>query len=144
MICIDFSSSINLHDSRLQTQADARQFKKATLFGVVRYYRDTSTDEEKKRRTEEPAAAGLRMDHYLYLSEGEHSDSYYALAALQHFAADAVKARGVKELTIWSDNGSGFHSGEFVNGMQALSRSLKLDISAAFFAPGEGKSDNDR
>src|SRR4051794_22538669 len=86
--------------------------------------------------TEDPAAAGLRQEHWLYITEEEQSDSYYALCALDHFIGEARK-RGVRRLTLWSDNGSGFHSAEFVVGLQQRARDHQIVLEGAFFAPGE-------
>jgi hypothetical protein len=147
MLCMDFAAKLNLHRSAQLTQAEARECRSAALFGVERYFRAAPGPDEKKNDigsgAEDPAAEGLRQEHWLYITEEEQSDSYYALCALDHFLGEARK-RGVRRLTLWSDNGSGFHSGEFVVGLRQRARDHQIVLEGAFFAPGEGKSDNDR
>jgi hypothetical protein len=55
-----------------------------------------------------------------------------------------AQSRGVKKISIWSDNGPHFHCTDFFDSLKTNGKKFGIEVELDFFEVGEGKSDLDR
>ena len=126
---IDYSSTIPLHQSRKQSQEQDMSKAIANCFVLVRIYMDA----QHIRR---------QHTHYIYTTYPTH-DQYLNLSCLQIILTEAHE-RKVKKITIFSDNGSGFHSVDQILFQSSIANMYSIEWIGNFYPAGEGKSECDR
>ena len=169
VICFDYSTGIRLHQSSQATQQTYMQTAEATAFGIVSYRRgarrtdkavmdagvyssdqksDGSDHKSNESNPTQPnwEASGFEVErsYDLFLSESTGHDAFGACTALDLFLQQITATREIKKIVAFSDNGSGFHTPAAMDMCESLCIHYDVKWESNFFAPGEGKNDNDR
>jgi hypothetical protein len=139
--CFDFSKAVELNDSAEQTHEQWMSTERATVMGLVQYRRRIASDPPPPDRTLHPNA----VRHFnLFVSDDTQHDSVMACACIDIALEDAQR-RGITKIYGFSDGGSHFHCSAMLEYLFANAQSrFGIAYDGNFFAPGEGKNDNDR
>jgi len=88
MLCMDLRRRSICSAAHSRTQATRVSASKRPFSGWSLLSIAPDPDEKEARAADDRPRTGLRQQHGLYMTEGEQSDSFYALCALYHYIGE--------------------------------------------------------